>query len=181
MVRENFKRVSIAVMLFLFQQSTGATAFATYGPQYFKLLVGNKGNSDLLLTAIFGAVKVAACLTFVLFVAERVPRKGILVGGALFMCACQLSTAAVLKTHPAPGDATITSAGIATIALIYLFVIAYNFSWGPLPWPYVAEIFPTRIREPGIGLGVATQWLFNFVYSISSVKSFSTVTIAKLT
>lgn len=111
MVRENLKRTMTAAAVFTAQQATGATAFAYYGPQYFKLLVGSKGNSDLLLTAIFGAVKVAACLTFVLFVAERVPRKLILIGGAAFMSICQLSTAAVVKTHPAPGDGTVTPSG----------------------------------------------------------------------
>lgn len=191
-VRDNLKRTVTAFLVFTAQQATGATAFAYYGPQYFKLLVGSKGNSDLLLTAIFGAVKVAACLTFVLFVAERVPRKAILIAGAAFMAACQISTAAVVKTHPAPGDGTVTSSGIATIALIYLFVIAYNFSWGPLPWPvstekepttisilillqYVSEIFPTRIREPGIGIGVASQWLWNFVFSISTPYMISNI------
>lgn len=131
--KHNWKRTATSAAVFIAQQATGATAFAYYGPQYFKLLVGNKGNSDLLLTAIFGAIKVAACLAFVLFVADNVDRRKILTGGALFMAACQISTAAVVKTKPAPGDGTITSAGIATIALIYLFVIAYNFSWGPLP------------------------------------------------
>lgn len=143
-VRDNLKRTITAFLVFTAQQATGATAFAYYGPQYFKLLVGSKGNSDLLLTAIFGAVKVAACLTFVLFVAERVPRKAILIAGAAFMAACQISTAAVVKTHPAPGDGTVTSSGIATIALIYLFVIAYNFSWGPLPWPVSTEKEPPQ-------------------------------------
>jgi len=167
-VPDNLKRVLGAAAIFTAQQATGATAFAYYGPQYFKLLVGSKGNSDLLLTAIFGAIKVFACSAFVLFVADRAPRKAILTAGALFMAACQITTAAVLKTHPARGDGTVTSSGIATIALIYLFVMAYNFSWGPLPWPYVSEIFPTRIREPGIGVGVSTQWLFNFVFTIST-------------
>ncbi|KAK4961132.1 hypothetical protein LTR10_001622 [Elasticomyces elasticus] len=157
----NLRRTLTASAVFTAQQATGATAFAYYGPQYFKLLVGNKGNSDLLLTAIFGAIKVAACSLFVLFVADTVGRRKILTCGALFMAACQLSTAAVLKTHPAPADARVTPSGIATIALIYLFVIAYNFSWGPLPWPYVSELFPTRIREPGIAVGVASQWLFS--------------------
>nr|OQO22233.1 hypothetical protein B0A51_10719 [Rachicladosporium sp. CCFEE 5018] len=165
---ENRRRTFTASAVFTAQQATGATAFAYYGPQYFKLLVGNKGNSNLLLTAIFGAVKVAACLTFVLFVAEKVNRRKILTAGALFMAACQITTAAVVKTHPARGDGTVTSAGIATIALIYLFVIAYNFSWGPLPWPYVSEIFPTRTREPGIAVGVSTQWLFNFIFSLTT-------------
>jgi hypothetical protein len=126
---DNLKRTITAAVVFIAQQSTGATAFATYGPQYFKLLVGSKGNNDLLLTAIFGAIKVAACLTFVIFVAERVNRKIVLTFGALIMAACQLSTAAVVRSKPPPGDATVTSSGIATVALIYLFVIAYNFSW----------------------------------------------------
>lgn len=29
----------------------------------------------------------------------------------------------------------------------------------------MSEIFPSRIREAGIGIGTATQWLFNFVFS----------------
>lgn len=155
---DNWRRTATASGVFIAQQATGATAFAYFGPQYFKLLVGNKGNSDLLLTAIFGAIKVAACGCFVLFVADRVPRKKILIAGATFMAACQITCAAVVKTHPAQSTGDVTSSGIATVALIYLFVIAYNFSWGPLPWPYVSEIFPTRIREPGISVGVASQW-----------------------
>lgn len=55
------------------------------------------------------------------------------------MAACQITTAAVVKTKPAPASGGVTSSGIATIALIYMFVIAYNLSWGPLPWPYVSE------------------------------------------
>lgn len=119
-VPENLKRTCTAAVIFTAQQATGATAFAYYGPQYFKLLVGNKGNSDLLLTAIFGAIKVAACSIFVLFIAERVARKQILVIGALFMAVFQITAAAVLKTHPAQGDGVVTSSGIATIAMIYL-------------------------------------------------------------
>jgi len=30
------------------------------------------------------------------------------------------------------------------------------------------RIFPARIREPGIATGVASQWLFNFIFSIAT-------------
>ncbi|KAK4984094.1 hypothetical protein LTR50_006836 [Elasticomyces elasticus] len=171
--RDNFRRACTAVAVFTAQQSTGATAFAYFGPQYFKLLVGSKGNSNLLLTAIFGAIKVVACGIFVLFLADRVGRCHILTTGAAFMAACQLTTAIVVKERPPPPAAqttggVVTGSGIATVALIYLFVIAYNFSWGPLPWPYVAELFPSRTREPGTALAVASQWLFNFVFSLAT-------------
>ena len=132
--KDDASRTLTAVLVFTAQQATGATAFAYFGPQYFQLLVGKHGNTSLLLTAIFGAVKVISCGLFVIFVAERVSRKSILTGGAIFMAACQITTAAVVKTHPVLDDPQVTVSGVATIALIYLFVMAYNFSWGPLPW-----------------------------------------------
>lgn len=33
-----------------------------------------------------------------------------------------------------------TGAGIATVALIFLTNSVYQFSWGPVPWPYTAEV-----------------------------------------
>jgi Sugar (and other) transporter len=75
---DDSKRMFTAFCVFTAQQATGATAFAYFGPQYFKLLVGG-GNRDLLLTAIFGAIKVAACGTFVLFFAEQIKRQNILI------------------------------------------------------------------------------------------------------
>ncbi|KAJ7757992.1 general substrate transporter [Mycena metata] len=163
--RDNFKRLSIGVIVFLCQQSVGATALAYYGPQFFKILVG-AGPSNLLLTAIFGAVKIVACGTFVLFFAERIGRKSALIGGGVFMSICMIIITIVTKVRPPPGGGVVTSSGIATVALIYANIMAYNFSWGPLPWPIVSEIFPARIKV-GVATGVGSQWLWNFMYSFS--------------
>lgn len=163
----NLHRLLIGAGLFLAQQSTGSTALAYFGPQFFAILVGD-GDRTLLLTGIFGAIKVVACLIFVVFLSDRFGRRPLLAGGAAFMAVCMIATAGVIKTYPQPGDGTVTSSGIATVALIYLDIIAYNFSWGPLPWPCTSEIFPTRIREPGVAFGVGSQWLFNFVWSFST-------------
>lgn len=164
--RPNLHRLLIGGGLFLAQQSTGSTALAYFGPQFFSLLVG-PGDKNLLLTGIFGAIKVIACLVFVVFMSDRFGRRPLLAGGAAFMAVCMLATAGVVKQYP-PHDGVVSSAGIATVALIYLDIIAYNFSWGPLPWPCTSEIFPTRIREPGVAFGVGSQWLFNFVWSFST-------------
>lgn len=162
----NLHRLLVGGGLFLAQQSTGSTALAYFGPQFFSLIVG-PGDKNLLLTGIFGAVKVTACLIFVLFMSDQFGRRPVLAGGAAFMGVCMLVTAAVVKNYP-PQDGVVSSAGIATVALIYLDIIAYNFSWGPLPWPCASEIFPTRIREPGVAFGVGSQWLFNFIWSFST-------------
>ncbi|GIJ99802.1 hypothetical protein Aspvir_003805 [Aspergillus viridinutans] len=174
----NARRLLLAFGLFLAQQSTGATALAYFAPQFFSLLVGpSESNSatPLLLTGIFGAIKVSSCLLFLVFLSDRFGRRPLLLSGAAAMSACMLATAAVLKSHPpapapAPGSSpgSIAPAAIATITLIYLDIIAYNLSWRPLPWPCVSELFPTRIREPGVAVGVGAQWTFNFVWLFST-------------
>lgn len=174
--RPNLHRLLLGFGIFLAQQSTGATAMAYFGPQFFAMLVG-PGDKNLLLTGVFGGVKVIACFVFVVFVAERFGRRPLLIGGAVVMAACMVVTASLVKAHPPPpvsaesgseqGD-SIPGAAIATVLLIYLNITAFNLSWGPLPWPCISEIFPTRIREPGVALGVASQWFFNFVWSFST-------------
>ncbi|KAJ7670838.1 hypothetical protein DFH06DRAFT_1320766 [Mycena polygramma] len=49
------------------------------------------------------------------------------------------------------------------VALIYMNIMAYNFSWAPLPLPIVSEIFPARIEEIGVATGVGSQWLSIFM------------------
>ncbi|KAK0654654.1 putative quinate permease [Lasiodiplodia hormozganensis] len=165
-----FRRLSAAFALFMAQQATGATAFAYYSPQYFNLLTGNDETRSLLLSGIFGAVKVIACFAFVCLAADRFTRKFNLASGAFAMAATQIVTAAVLKHKPIDDSAAadVPPAAKATVAMIYLFVMIYNFSWGPLPWPYCSELFSNRYREVGVAVGVSSQWLFNFVFTIST-------------
>jgi hypothetical protein len=126
--RDNLKRISIAVAVFICQQSVGSSALAYYAPQFFKILVG-PGDSNLLFSGIFGAVKIVACALFVFGFSERLGRKTALTGGVLFMSACMIATAAIVKTKPPPDNGVITHSGAATVALIYLNIMAYNFSW----------------------------------------------------
>ncbi|PYH75924.1 general substrate transporter [Aspergillus uvarum CBS 121591] len=179
--RANTHRLILGVALFICQQSTGATAMAYFGPQFFALLVG--GHSDvsaasdatarltLLLTGIFGVLKVISCLLFIVFVADRFGRRPLLILGALAMSVCMLATAVVLRatsiaSSPSHGSSSLSPASLTTILLIYLSIVAYNLSWGPLPWPCSAELFSSaRIREPGVAIGVAAQWLSNFGWS----------------
>lgn len=51
------------------------------------------------------------------------------------------------------------------MALIYLFVVAYSLSWGPLVWVYMGEIFPTRLRDYGMAICSMMVWLMNYVVS----------------
>lgn len=134
--KQNLFRFILGFAVFTGQQATGATALAYFAPQFFSLLVG-PGPKNLLITGVFGAVKVVACTFFILFLSERFGRRTLLIGGALLMAACMIPIAVVDKVKPPPAEGATTSAGIGTVALIMIFIMIYNCSWGPLPWPYV--------------------------------------------
>jgi MFS-type transporter involved in bile tolerance (Atg22 family) len=121
----NRLRFFIGPMLFIFQNTTGSSALAVFGPQYFKLLVGSSGNRNLLLTGLFGAVKVIACSFFIWFLAERFGRRSLLTGGSALMAICMLITALIVKFIPTESSngSHVTSAGKATVAMIYLDIM----------------------------------------------------------
>ncbi|KAL1739274.1 general substrate transporter, partial [Schizophyllum fasciatum] len=46
-----------------------------------------------------------------------------------------------------------------------LHVLGFSVFWGPVPWVYLGESFPLRVRPKAIALGSATNWLWNFLLS----------------
>ncbi|KAH8200597.1 hypothetical protein TruAng_005249 [Truncatella angustata] len=135
----------------------------TDAPQIFTAI--GAGSQSLFISGFFGVVKVVSCLFFLLFLVERIGRRGSLFGGAFLMGVYMLIIALLTATHPPVAGQGFTSTGAAAVTMVYLEAMTYNISWGPVSWLYMGEIFPTRLREAGIAVGTATQWLFNFVFS----------------
>ncbi|KAJ6446789.1 mannose-6-phosphate receptor, binding protein [Purpureocillium lavendulum] len=132
-------------------------------PQIFSAV--GAGKDAMLLSGFFGVCKVVSCLFFVLFLVERIGRKGSLLLGSFLMGVYMLTVGLITKFNPPDPKAGLTPPAIASLTMIYLEAMTYNISWGPVPWLYMGEIFPTRIREGGVAVGAATQWLFNFTFS----------------
>lgn len=126
-------RLLLSFTVMMCQVCTGANALAYFSPQFFTLVVG-EGTEALLISGVFGAVKIISCGAFVFFLSERLGRRLAFCGGAIFMSVCLFCVAIVVKVKPPPGGGVVDGAGIAVVALIYLAIIAYNMSWGPLGW-----------------------------------------------
>ena len=47
--------------------------------------------------------------------------------------------------------------GDVLITFAVLQVFLYSVSWGPMPWVYLGESFPLRVRPKAIALGSATS------------------------
>ncbi|KDQ10747.1 hypothetical protein BOTBODRAFT_163453 [Botryobasidium botryosum FD-172 SS1] len=162
----NFIRFVIAFAMFTFQQFSGQNSVGYYAPQIFQSIGYTGTSASLLASGVYGIVKVAATAIFVFFGIETIGRRYALFTSSLWMGTLFFIIGALLKTHPPdPTSDIVQPASKAMAALLYIYVVGYSFGWGPVPWIYVSDIFPTRTRHYGLSLASGTQWLFNFVIS----------------
>lgn len=54
------------------------------------------------------------------------------------------------------------------VALIYIYVLMYACSYGPLAWCLPAELWSNSKRAKGVGIATATVWWANFVIGVVS-------------
>ncbi|TFK45780.1 general substrate transporter [Heliocybe sulcata] len=163
----NFIRFVIAFVIFLLQQWSGQNSVSYYAPQIFQSIGYTGTANSLLASGIYGIVKVVATALFVFFLVESLGRKLSLVVSAVGMGVLFFIIGAILKTHPPPTGEGFQPpvASKAMAAMLYIYVCFYSMGWGPLPWVYVSDIFPTRTRHYGLACASASQWLWNFVVS----------------
>ncbi|KAM5545505.1 hypothetical protein V8D89_000832 [Ganoderma adspersum] len=162
----NFIRFVIAVVIFILQQWGGQNSVGYYAPQIFTSIGYTGTKNSLLASGIYGVVKVVATAIFVFLMVDSLGRKVSLFISSVGMGTLFFIIGALLKTHPPPKDAlTPPPASKAMAAMLYIYVCFYSMGWGPLPWVYVSDIFPTRTRHYGLATASASQWLFNFVLS----------------
>ncbi len=152
--------VFIGVMLSVFQQVVGINAVLYYAPRIF----GDMGMTDPMFnTVMMGVVNILFTLVAI-FTVERWGRKPLLIAGSLGMA---LGAFGVALTFGTPG------LQLVTMLSIMLYSASFMFSWGPICWVLIAEIFPNTIRGAAVAIAVAAQWIFNFAVSSTFVPMFN--------
>ncbi|PAV16773.1 general substrate transporter [Pyrrhoderma noxium] len=167
----NLIRFIIAFVIFLGQQLTGQNTINYYGPQIFESIGYEGVTNSLLASGIYGVIKVIATIIFVNLLVDSLGRRFSLALSSFGMGTLFFIVGALLKTHPPPTTDSKTdgtgpgpeSSSKVMAALLYLYVAFFSMGWGPLPWIYSADIFPTRTRHYGMSVASASQWLWNFV------------------
>jgi hypothetical protein len=150
-----------------------------YAPQIFKAIGYTGTTNSLLASGIYGIVKVVATAIFILWGIDRFGRKISLAVSAFGMGTLFYIVGAILITHPTTTTTVVGPAQRAMAAMLYIYVCFYSFGWGPTPWIYVSDIFPTRTRHYGLAVASASQWLFNFVVA-KVTPTLETKLVAKL-
>ena len=152
--------IFVGIMLSVFQQAVGINAVLYYAPRIF----GDMGmDNPMMFTVFMGVVNILFTLVAV-FTVEKWGRKPLLIWGSLGMAVGAFGVALSF------GHAGLE---MVTAASIMIYSASFMFSWGPICWVLIAEIFPNTIRGGAVAIAVAFQWIFNFIVSSSFVPMFN--------
>ncbi|MFN6515325.1 MAG: sugar porter family MFS transporter [Nostoc sp. CreGUA01] len=158
--------VWIGIGLSVFQQLVGINVIFYYSSVLWRA-VGFSEQDSLTITVITGAVNIITTLIAIAFV-DKFGRKPLLILGSLGMIVTLGTMATVFRTAQldAAGNPTLTgSAGIIALLAANLYVFCFGFSWGPVTWVLLGEMFNNKIRAAALSVAAAIQWIANFVVS----------------
>lgn len=152
--------IFVGIMLSVFQQIVGINAVLYFAPRIFESM----GVGDpMVFTVLMGIVNISFTL-LAIFTVERLGRKPLLIVGSLLMAIGALGVA-ITNVISMPAYVAVVS--------ILLYSAAFMFSWGPICWVYMAELFPNTIRSQATAIAVAFQWISNFVVSSTFVPLYN--------
>ena len=160
--------VWVGIGLATFQQLVGINVIFYYGAVLWQA-VGFSENDALLINVVSGALSIASVGAALLMI-DKVGRKPLLwIGSAgmtvtLILAAIAFSTA----TLDEAGQPQLSSA-MGALALVgaNLYVMFFNFSWGPVMWVMLGEMFPNQIRGSGLAIAGLAQWVSNFAITMT--------------
>ena len=155
-----FMVVFIGCMLSVFQQIIGINAVLYFAPRIFESM---GVSNNMLFTVIMGVINISFTLVAV-FTVEKLGRKPLLITGSLGMALGALGVAL---------SNVVSLPAFVPVISIMLYSACFMFSWGPICWVYIAELFPNTIRSEATAIAVAFQWIFNFIVSSTFVPMYN--------
>lgn len=158
----NIRRTLLGILMQMMQQLTGIN-FIFYFGNVFLTSLGTIHNPFLI--SILSALINTLCTPLAFYAVDRWGRRTLLIWGSVGMIISQYIigiigvTAGKLSAHN-------NSAVSAMIAFIMINVGIFSFTWGPVAWVVIGEIFPLPIRSRGVGLSTSSNWMWNCIIGV---------------
>ncbi|KRK48900.1 sugar porter family MFS transporter [Secundilactobacillus kimchicus] len=141
-----------------FQQFQGANAIFYYIPLIVEKATGSAASSALMWPIIQGIILVLGSLLYIV-IAEKFNRRTLLIMGGSVMGLSFLLPAVInwLMPHTNP---------MMIVVFLCIYVAFYSFTWAPLTWVLVGEIFPLQIRGRASGLASSFNWIGSWLVGL---------------
>ncbi|MFE6307927.1 sugar porter family MFS transporter [Nocardiopsis sp. NPDC057823] len=159
--------VWIGMALSAFQQLVGINVIFYYSSSLWQSV--GVAESDSLLLSLFTSIVNIVGTVIAISLVDRIGRKPLLLVGSAGMTLA-LATASYAFGHAVvEGDAVSLPFAWAAVALVAAsaFVLFFALSWGVVVWVLLGEMFPLRIRAAAMGVATATQWLANWLITVT--------------
>lgn len=151
------------ILLATFQQFVGINVIFYYGETLWRL-AGVSEEVALERNIISGLASIAAVFAALLLI-DRIGRKPLLLIGSAGMAATlgAMTWAFSGAGTDAAGNLSLSeSAGWIALVAANLYVIFFNFSWGPVMWVMLGEMFPNQMRGSALAVAGLAQWGANY-------------------
>ncbi|KAL2812203.1 general substrate transporter [Aspergillus granulosus] len=178
-----WKRTLCGVSVQVWQQLLGGNVMMYYVIYLFQM-AGMSGDTSLY-SSIIQYVLFVVTTGIILPYIDRIGRRLLLISGAIICMALHYATAGTMAVYGHPVDQIEGNAnlrwelsgapGKAVIAMAYIFVSVYGFTWAPVAWIYASEVFPLKYRAKGVGLSAAGNWIFNFALAYFVAPAFTNI------
>ena len=150
--------VAAGVGVAAFQQFQGANAIFYYIPMIVEQATGQAASSQLMWPIIQGIILVLGSLVF-LGIADRFNRRTLLTVGGTVMGLSFILPAVLNSLIPGMDPMMI-------VFFLCIYVAFYSFTWAPLTWVIVGEIFPLAIRGRASGVASSFNWIGSFLVGL---------------
>lgn len=150
--------VTAGVGVAAFQQFQGANAIFYYIPMIVEQATGQAASSQLMWPIIQGIILVLGSLVF-LAIADRFNRRTLLTAGGTVMGLSFILPAVLNSLIPGMDPMMI-------VVFLCIYVAFYSFTWAPLTWVIVGEIFPLAIRGRASGVASSFNWIGSFLVGL---------------
>ncbi|AAZ55703.1 sugar porter family MFS transporter [Thermobifida fusca] len=159
--------VWVGMALSAFQQLVGINVIFYYSAVLWQS-VGIAETDSLLLSLFTSIVNIVGTLIAIGLV-DRVGRKPLLLAGSAGMTVALAFTAFAFSHARGEGDDVVLSTAWALTALVSAstFVLFFALSWGVVTWVLLGEMFPLRIRAAAMAVATATQWITNWLVTVT--------------
>ncbi|MCF0190372.1 MAG: D-xylose transporter XylE [Marinilabiliaceae bacterium] len=147
--------IFVGIMLSVFQQAVGINAVLYFAPRIY----GAMGFENPMILTVFNGIVNLGFTCVAIFTVEKLGRKPLLITGSLGMALGALGVACTFGTEYQ----------LLCMISLMLYSASFMFSWGPICWVLIAEVFPNTIRGAAVAIAVAFQWIFNWIVSTSFV------------
>ena len=155
----------IAIGIMFVQQFTGINTIIYYSPKIFLMSGFADAQAAVWASVSVGVVNVVFTILS-LFMIDRLGRRKLYFIGLTGIVVALIAMGTCFALQATLGD----SIKWLTISLVWVYIVFFAISLGPLGWLIISEVFPLSVRGIGSSIGALSNWLFNGVVAFTFFK-----------